>query len=97
MHPLRRPESARDHLRRRKQSPSPAMRPLRGCHRPRNRLQPPPPPLSETQPRPNAHLRKRPVEEKSTDARVIPIRETTPSRNSRPLTQPIVPESCIIS
>ncbi len=65
MHPLCRFESTRDHLRWREQSPCPAMRALRGRHRPRNRLQPPTPPLSKTKPRPNTHLRKRSMEEES--------------------------------
>lgn len=47
------------------QSPCPAMRALRGRRRSRDRPEPPTPPLSETKPRPNAHLRKRSLEEDS--------------------------------
>ena len=63
MHPLCRPESIRDHLRGRKQSPSPAMHSLRGRQRPGDRRQSPTPLVSKTKASPNAHLRKRSVEE----------------------------------
>ena len=63
MHPLCRSESIRDRLRGRKQNPCPAMHILRGCHRPGDRLQSPTPLASKTKASPNAHLRKRPVEE----------------------------------
>lgn len=65
MYPLCRFESARDHLRRREQSPCSAMRSLRRRHRPRDRPEPPTPPSSLPEPNSNAYLRKRSVEEES--------------------------------
>ncbi len=62
MHPLCRPESFRDYLRRRKQNPSSAMYSLRGCQRSRDRSQPSTTLQSKTKASPNAHLQKRSVE-----------------------------------
>ncbi len=63
MHPLCRPESVRDDLRERQQSPCPAMHSLRGRHRPRHRLKPATPLASKTKASPNANFQKPSVEE----------------------------------